>query len=130
MEVRMMPVSPPRVTEGDKIYLLYVFNIKDTKIEHERCWGYFFSFEEPEHCIINNVTDIFERGYYTHAKVVVQEPGLAMYSKCRETKHKYWYKAEYHKEDIDEEGYLKLAAQPEVTPCDTPIKKEYCIGLG
>ena len=128
-KVYLEKVKPPKTTNGDKIYLIYVFGvIRDSKniikIKHERCWGYFFSLEEAQYVIENNVTDIFENGSYNYAKIVIQNPGLAMFSSPRETNEKHWFQADYFGN-----GDVPLES-PEISPCEIPIDKSHLIGLG
>jgi len=97
-----------------KIYTVQVFFI-DAKgnINYSRNWGWFPTKAQAEDIIINNITDIFEHGYYNYAMINEVPPGICVGHLRKEN----WYIAHYLKRDIRPDGYLKLSAQPRVKPC-------------
>ena len=95
------------------------------QIKRHRNWGYYLKFKDAEEVIINNITDIYEAGYYNYGLVNEMPPGILVGHEKKE----HWYKAEYSAEDIDKEGYIKLSANPVVTKCEKPIDKRSIIGL-
>ena len=97
----------------DRIYIVHVASIANGELNEERTWGYYFDYSNAEKAIINNITDIFEMGYYNYAVISEMRPGVAMVPENYNDQK--WFKAEYDCVDI------KLEDDPKVTPCNNPI---------
>jgi len=83
-------VVPPQKRSGFKIYLIGVLKIVNDDIIRIRCWGFERDREKAEECVMQNMTDMFEAGYYNYGVVEECEEGLL--PACTT---KWWYKATY-----------------------------------
>jgi hypothetical protein len=112
--------------ENFRIYTVQVFGIDEKgEIKRSRNWGYFLDKELAREVILQNVTDIYEAGYYNYALLNEIPQGICIGHKIKGT----WYKADYHAEDIDDDGYIKLGSNPIIYECEKPIPKNWIIGL-
>jgi len=57
---------------------------------HERCVGYYDTFEKAEEAVLNNAGDIYECGYYSY--VVIEAIGPGIYATDF---NPIWYKAKW-----------------------------------
>lgn len=52
------------------------YSDKYTCAQHDRCVGYFDTFEEAEKAVLENRGDIYECGFYMYAVIEAIKPGL------------------------------------------------------
>ncbi len=100
------------------IYTVTVVKLKDCSMKRHRTWGYFETQEEAEKSVLENHTDMFELGYYSHAVVEECSPGLLVYSE-----REWWYAATYPATDGT------LFVNPEVRSIEKPLELENVVGF-
>ena len=61
-----------------------------------RTWGWYSNFEEAERAVLENYTDIFERGYYNLAVIEEMPEGVMAIAE-----KEWWYRAIYAPEATD-----------------------------
>ncbi len=69
------------------IYLVAVIHQGNKR---KRTWGWYEKFEDAERAVIENHTDIFERGYYDLAVIEEMPEGVAAVEV-----EAFWYRAKY-----------------------------------
>ena len=87
------------------IFLVTVLRV-ETGEERHRTWGWYLRFEDAEKSVLENHTDIFERGYYSLA-VIEEYPERV----CAVNRNSWWYQATYT--NTDEEPVVKKIDVPE-----------------
>lgn len=85
---------------------------------HERCVGYFNTFEEAEKATLENWGDIYECGYYQYVVIEAIKPGLYSIDI-----HPTWYEAKW----IESNAEYPLGRY-EVTKIETPDFAECMCG--
>lgn len=98
-----------------KIYFVVVFFFKseDQRYEHLRCWGWFQKEEEALKVIQENITDIYEHGYYNYAMIEPMHEGI-----CARGEEERWFKVEF----VDGRKY-------NVTETTKPVSMKNIVGF-
>lgn len=92
------------------MYFITTLQIKDRQQKSSRCIGYFKSFKEAEHIVLNNVGDI-EETIYNYCVIENIPEGIYQYDQNAK-----WYKFN----DLDEV----------YKPCKKPKELNHLIGFG
>lgn len=92
------------------MYFITTLQIKDGQQKSSRCIGYFKSFEEAEHIVVNNVGDI-EETIYNYCVIENIPEGIYQYDQDAK-----WYKFN----DLDEV----------YKPCEKPKELNSFVGFG
>ena len=92
------------------MYFITTLQIKDGQQKNSRCIGYFKSFEEAEHIVVNNVGDI-EETIYNYCVIENIPEGIYQYDQNAK-----WYKFN----DLDEV----------YKPCEKPKELNIFVGFG
>jgi hypothetical protein len=79
-----------------------------------RTWGFFHTFEDAERHVKNNISDLFEMGYYDLAVIEEMPEGIVPTTKARK-----WYKAVYDSQTDD----------PTVEAIECPDKYKYVCNI-
>ena len=91
------------------MYFITTIQFKNNKLEDSRCVGYFKTFEEAEHIVINNIGDI-EETIYNYCVIENIPEGIYKYDQNAK-----WYKFN----DLDEV----------YEPCEIPEKLDKYVGF-
>lgn len=78
---------------GPGIYLVTAISLGvdgEEDIVRRRTWGWYASHAAAERSVLNNVTDMFEAGYYNTAIIERYGPGIVGMASGE-----WWYRAEY-----------------------------------
>ena len=98
-----------------KIYTITSISLSEKgEMTHDRCWGFFFDFNDAEQAVLSNDGDLYECSYNF---VVIEEisEGIMSFSDRGET----WYAW-----DSDKESFTKINKKPHC------IKNVICFGMG
>ncbi len=72
---------------------LFFITVLDNEGLRKRTWGWYEKFEDAENVVVNNLTDIFERGYYDLAVIEEMPEGILTFAE-----NEFWYRAIYQPE--------------------------------
>lgn len=95
-------------TEPKKVYMVVVLR----QLKHPlgcRTWGWYSDFDTAEKCVLENWTDLFERGHYEYAVVEEAYEGMCNGGMRSEAT---WYKAIYLDDSINHEPKIVKIDKP------------------
>jgi len=81
---------PIRRPKGKNIFLVTALSLHGEEIQRTRAWGWYPNAKDAATAVIENHTDLFEAGYYTHAVIEEVPSGLIALAKSER-----WFKASY-----------------------------------